>query len=165
MKKTRSFYLVLFIGIGNTGFSQTAKKIDVIAYYTGDEQQIDHYPVSKLSHIIFSFCHLKDGQLHVDNARDTATIRHLVSLKKQYPSLKIMLSLGGWSGCEPCSEAFSTAKGMALFVCSVKEVNDYFGTDGIDLDWEYPAIEGYPGHIYQVSDRENFTALIQELRN
>ncbi|SEN38000.1 chitinase [bacterium A37T11] len=162
--KTRSIYLLFFIGVWSTGFAQKTKKIDVIAYYTGDQQEIDHYAVSKLSHIIFSFCHLKDGKLYVSNARDTATIQHLVSLKKQYPTLKIMLSLGGWSGCEPCSEAFSTLKGRALFARSVKEVNDYFGTDGIDLDWEYPAIEGYPGHLYQLSDRENFTALIQELR-
>lgn len=160
--------IVLFVSIiGLTILdvvAQQTRDFSVIAYYTGGDKEIDNYQVGQLTHIIFSFCHLKDGRLHVDNARDTATIRRLVSLKKQYPTLKVMLSLGGWGGCEPCSDAFSTQAGRSLFARSVKEVNDYFGTDGIDLDWEYPAIEGHPGHPYQAADRANFTALVGSLR-
>jgi chitinase len=37
-------------------------------------------------------------------------------------------------------------------------------TDGIDLDWEYPAIAGPPGHPYGPADRHNFTLLVQALR-
>jgi chitinase len=136
----------------------------VIAYYTGDAKVIDTYAVDKLSHIIFSFCHLKDGKLSVDKSQDSLTIKHLVSLKKQNPKLKIMLSLGGWGGCEPCSEGFSTLPARKKFAKSVKQLNDYFGTDGIDLDWEYPTIEGHPGHLYQPADYDNFTSLVKELR-
>ena len=39
-----------------------------------------------------------------------------------------------------------------------------FGADGIDLDWEYPAIQGCPDHPFMPEDRENFTSLVQELR-
>lgn len=144
--------------------AQVDNDFSVIAYYTGNDKQIDQFEVTKLSHIIFSFCHLEDGELHVDNAKDSTTIKYLVSLKKRHPKLKIMLSLGGWGGCAPCSEAFSTAAGRTKFARSVKKVNDYFQTDGIDLDWEYPTIEGHPGHLYQAQDKQNFTALIQELR-
>jgi chitinase len=38
------------------------------------------------------------------------------------------------------------------------------GIDGIDIDWEYPAVEGYPGHRFTLADRHNFTLLIRELR-
>lgn len=148
-----------------TGTSaRPADSFAVIAYYTGDSQTIARYNPGKLTHLIFSFCHLKDGRLNVANARDTTTIHHLVSLKKNYPRLKIMLSLGGWGGCAPCSEAFSTEQGRRKFARSVKELNDYFGTDGIDLDWEYPTIPGYPGHLYQSADRPNFTELVKVLR-
>ncbi len=146
------------------GIGQPARDFSVIAYYTGDDQTIDRYPVDKLTHIIFSFGHLKEGRFHINSKRDTITIKHLVGLKTANPNLKIMLSLGGWGGCEPCSDAFSTAAGRVLFAESVKEVNDYFGTDGIDLDWEYPAIEGFPEHPFKPEDRENFTALVVELR-
>lgn len=145
-------------------FAQKKQDFSVIAYYTGDDQQIDQFEVNKLSHIIFSFCHLKNNRLQVDNAKDSITIKHLVALKKINPRLKVMLSLGGWGGCEPCSEAFSTAEGRTTFAQSVKEINDYFETDGIDLDWEYPTIEGHPGHLYQAADKQHFTALVEVLR-
>jgi len=147
---------------------QPAKKntaIAVIAYYSGNDSVIDQYPVEKLTHIIFSFCHLKGNRLAVDDARDSATIRKLVSLKSRNSSLKIMLSLGGWGGCKTCSDVFSTADGRREFARSVKEINDFFHTDGIDLDWEYPAISGYPGHTFRPEDRANFTSLVIQLRD
>jgi len=155
---------LLCLGLTST-FAQKNKKMDIIAYYTGDSNLIDQYEVGKLNQIIFSFCHLKDGKLSVDSAKDSLTIKHLVSLKAKNPQLKIILSLGGWGGCEPCSQAFSTAEGRLKFAKSVKEVSDYFKVDGLDLDWEYPAIEGLPGHLYQAVDKPNFTELVKILRS
>lgn len=160
--------LLVMQGCAQQGENDTETARDdfsVIAYYVGDDQTIDRYEVDRLTHIIFSFSHLKDGLLHVRNQRDSTAIKHLVSLKEKHPHLKIMLSLGGWGGCEPCSEAFSTDEGRLRFAQSVKETNDYFGTDGIDLDWEYPAIPGHPGHPYMPEDRENFTELVVALRD
>lgn len=164
MKRLKLLVLFLLCCFATNTFAQSSKKIDVIAYYTGDDKLINEYDVSKLTHIIFSFCHLKDGKLSVDTPKDSIAIKHLVGLKKTYPKLKVMLSLGGWAGCEPCSEVFSTAQGRNVFAKSVKEVNDYFKTDGLDLDWEYPAIEGLPGHLYQAADKPNFTELVKALR-
>ncbi|WP_268846501.1 glycoside hydrolase family 18 protein [Flavobacterium aestivum] len=144
--------------------AQKAKNLDIIAYYTGDDKLINEFEVNKLTHIIYSFCHLKEGKLNVDTSKDSLAIKYLVSLKSKNPQLKVMLSLGGWSGCAPCSEAFSTPKGREVFAQSVKEVNDYFKCDGLDLDWEYPTIEGYPGHLFQAADKGNFTELIKILR-
>jgi chitinase len=140
------------------------KKFEVIAYYAGDPATMDSFPVEKLTQIIFSFCHLKGNRLYVSNARDSTTIRNLVLLKKRNPGLKILLSMGGWGGCLTCSAVFSTPEGRKEFAESVKEVNDYFQTDGIDLDWEYPAIQGPPDHPFSAADKLNFTALLQELR-
>ena len=160
-------YLKLFFFLCVASLSASAqgqKNLSVIAYYTGDDKKIDEFEVNKLTHIIYSFCHLKEGKLSVGNAQDSLAIKNLVSLKDKNPKLKIMLSLGGWGGCAPCSEVFSTAAGRKIFAASVKEVNDYFKTDGIDLDWEYPTIEGAPGHLYQAADKKNFTELIIILR-
>ncbi len=157
-----SLLLFSFIRSINKNEKQT---LSVIAYYSGDSKTIEHYPVEKLTHIIYSFCHLRGNKLSVDNAGDSATIKKIVSLKKRNPGLKVLLSLGGWGGCEFCSPVFANDAGRKEFAKSVKELNDYFQTDGIDLDWEYPAIEGYPGHAYQVADRPNFTALVKALRS
>ena len=165
MKQLNLIALFLLCCFCSTTFAQKNKKMDIIAYYTGDDKLINEYEVSKLNQIIFSFCHLKDGKLSVDSPKDSITIKHLVSLKASNPQLKILLSLGGWGGCEPCSSAFSTPEGRLTFAKSVKEVSTYFKVDGLDLDWEYPAIEGLPGHLFQPADKPNFTELIKILRS
>ncbi|WPO78836.1 glycoside hydrolase family 18 protein [Flavobacterium sp. KACC 22761] len=165
MKQLNLITILFFLVLSTNSFAQKNKKLDIIAYYTGDSNLIDQYEVNKLDQIIFSFCHLRDGKLSVDSPKDSLTIKHLVSLKAKNPQLKIILSLGGWGGCEPCSAAFSTAEGRLKFAKSVKEVSDYFKVDGLDLDWEYPSIEGLPGHLYQAADKPNFTDLLKILRS
>jgi chitinase len=154
---------IVFLVFSTTVICQQ-RPLAVIAYYAGNAQQADSFAVEKLSHIIFSFCHLNGNKLNVRNARDTSVIQKLVSLKARNPSMKVLLSLGGWGGCETCSSIFSNKKNRKAFALSVKELSIYFGTDGIDLDWEYPAIAGFPGHQYKPEDRKNFTALVKQLR-
>lgn len=162
---------LLLLAFAINAFSQRqAKKnnagrsLAVIAYYAGPAAQVDSFAAEKLTHIIFSFCHLQGNKLAVDNAGDTTTIQRLVALKSRNPQLKVLLSLGGWGGCETCSEVFSTADARREFSASVKHLLDYFKADGIDLDWEYPAITGYPGHRFVPEDKPNFTKLVAQLR-
>ncbi len=140
------------------------KPFNVIAYYTGGPYTADSFEIGKLTHIIFSFCHLKGNRLNVSNSSDTTTIQKLVALKQSNPQLKVMLSLGGWGGCASCSDVFNSKDGRKEFAASVKEILDYFSADGIDLDWEYPTIAGYPGHVFRLEDKDNFTDLIRRLR-
>jgi chitinase len=163
----RANYLLLGLGIlfsFSSTWAQKKSSFCVTGYFAGRTEYLDSFPVGKLTHIIFSFGHLKGNHLSINNAGDTATIRKMVLLKRKYPELKVILSLGGWGGCKDCSDVFSTEKGRKEFAMSVKNLTDYYKTDGIDLDWEYPSIQGYPGHKYQPADRENFTALIIALR-
>jgi chitinase len=153
---------IFFCAIICKGIAQNPPVI--IAYYAGGANRVDSFEVEKLTHMIYSFCHLKGNRLNVDDAGDTLTIQKMVKLKARNPKLKILLSLGGWGGCKMCSEVFSTAAGRDEFSASVKELTDYFKTDGIDLDWEYPAISGYPGHRFVPEDKQNFTALCISLR-
>jgi chitinase len=160
---------LLTIALNVFAQSQTKKtgnkqSLAVIAYYAGQAAQVDSFAAEKLTHIIFSFCHLKGNKLVIDNARDTVTIQRLVALKKRNPQLKVLLSLGGWGGCETCSDVFSTAKGREEFAQSVKNLLNYTKTDGLDLDWEYPAIQGPPGHKFMPEDKPNFTQLVTQLR-
>jgi len=107
----------------------------------------------------YSFCYLKGRRLYASR-KDSITIRKLVSLKRRCPSLKVLLSLGGWGGCRNCSVVFSTDEGRVAFARSVRELMDYFDADGIDLDWEFPTLGGYPGHPFSTADKENFTQLL-----
>lgn len=159
---SRTLFLIVFSSLLVP--AARSQSLAVIGYYAGRSTAVDSFPTEKLTHIIFSFCHLNGNHLSVSNGRDSATIVSLVALKKHHPDLKVILSLGGWGGCKTCPDVFSTEKGRAEFVRSLKDLTSYFHTDGIDLDWEYPALENVPGYPYYPEDKDHFTALIRLLR-
>ncbi|WP_238582393.1 glycoside hydrolase family 18 protein [Cellvibrio sp. OA-2007] len=136
----------------------------IIAYYMGDGSDLQRYNFNQMTHIIYSFLHLNGNELSFDGDQDKQALQRLVALKQQYPHLKVMLSLGGWGGCETCSDIFNTAENRQAFAKSTLAIIKEYQADGIDLDWEYPTIAGFPGHKFAPHDRANFTALIQELR-
>ncbi len=142
----------------------TAPNFDIIAYYNGDGSDLEKYKWEQMTQVIYSFCHLKGKKLAVDDAKDSLVILKLVAYKRENPKLKVLLSLGGWGGCKTCSDVFSTAAGSLEFAQSVKKLMKEYGADGIDLDWEYPGIEGFPEHPYKPEDKQNFTQLVEILR-
>ncbi|MFC3561909.1 glycoside hydrolase family 18 protein [Pedobacter jamesrossensis] len=164
-KQLYSFYLIICIClIGLKLQAQKTVKPNVIAYYTGNNSVIDSFPIEKISHLIYSFGHLKGDSLNIRSAKDSALIARMVGLKTRNPALKVMIAMGGWSACATCSEVFSRADGRKTFAKTTKALLDYFKADGIDIDWEYPAVAGFPGHRYTADDKHNFTLLIEELR-
>jgi chitinase len=136
----------------------------VIAYYATKTLDLDSFPTDKLTHIIFSFCHLRGNRMIVTSAYDSTIINRIVGLKTRNSRLKVILSMGGWAGCRTCSSVFSTKKGRRQFSRSVRQLTDFFHTDGIDLDWEYPALPSVPGYPFSPDDKQHFTLLLQKLR-
>src|SRR5688500_4229687 len=162
--RSRIVLLLLVCGITTFSFGQR-NNFTVTAYYFGGPEKVDSLALDKLTHIIFSFCHLTGNKLTVDDEKDSLAIKKLVAAKKRNASLKVLLSLGGWGGCKTCSDVFSSAAARKEFSQSVLDLCKSYGTDGIDLDWEYPVVEGYPEHPYKPEDKANFTALVRELRS
>lgn len=136
----------------------------IIAYYTGSGSAIKQWPVNKLTHIIFSFLKIQNDTLTFHNQGQDSSLQQLVELKKENPQLKIMVSVGGWSGCSFCSELFASDEHRKNFARTTVALFKQYGIDGLDLDWEYPAIEGFPGHKYDAADKDNFTELVKALR-
>ena len=163
VKRLLIFLLVCVLNIQAAVAQSYEKK--VIAYYSGSLEDLDRYDATKITHIIYCFGHLSGNQIKIGSSRDTLMVQKMVGLKTRNPSLKVLLSLGGWGGCAPCSDVFNSVKGRKDFALSVKSLNAYLGADGIDLDWEYPTIPGYPEHTYRSEDKANFTALLTELRS
>ncbi|HSZ72467.1 MAG TPA: glycoside hydrolase family 18 protein [Cytophagaceae bacterium] len=142
----------------------SSKKMDIIAYYYGDSSGFKTYDTKQLTHIIYSFLQLKGNKIAFNKPADSLAVVKLVSLKEEHPSLKVLISMGGWGSCETCSDVFSTEQGRTAFSQSVKNMLEATHTDGIDLDWEYPSIEGFPGHRFTPEDKHNFTLLLETLR-
>jgi chitinase len=157
--------IILSVVLFHSSAAQKKKKIAVIAYYAGRPTAVDSFPIEKITHIIFCFSHLRNDSMSIGSARDSAIIENMVKLKSRNPHLKVMLSLGGWGGCQYCSPVFADSLQRKTFAKTAKDLTDYFHTDGIDIDWEYPAVAGFPGHQYMKEDRANFTKLMRDLRS
>ncbi|CAA0124395.1 Chitinase A [BD1-7 clade bacterium] len=88
-----------------------------------------------------------------------------MELKKAYPHLKIVPSIGGWTLSDPFFH-FGNTVYRDRFVESVGEfLQTWKFFDGIDIDWEFPGGFGAtPGLGNAASDGRTYVLLMQELR-
>ncbi len=89
----------------------------------------------------------------------------LKRLKAKYPHLKTIISVGGWTWSNRFSDMAADEKTRKVFAESTVAFLRAYGFDGVDLDWEYPGVETIPGGSYRPEDKQNFTLLLQDVRN
>jgi len=138
----------------------------IIAYVGGFRGLIntDSIDVWRLSHINYAFVDIKDNRawLHFE-ATDTTNLRKLSGLKNINPKLKILISVGGWTWSKNFSDAVLTDTSRLNFARSAVAIVSKYNIDGIDIDWEYPAMAG-DSNIYRPEDKQNYTLLFRDLR-
>jgi chitinase len=133
-------------------------------YYTRWENfKPDSLPYDKLTHIIFSFTEVIDNEMKFPEDTLDLMLKALVKQKKKHPHLKVMVACGGWAGSGGFSEMARTPETRKKFVDSVVKFIKKYKLDGLDIDWEYPGLPGM-GNPFIPEDKENFTALMCELR-
>lgn len=114
-----------------------------------------------VTHINYAFGHVNDrfDGVRIDNEE---RLRSIVELKKQKPSLRVMLSIGGW-GSGGFSEMAADETTRKAFAADCHRVVQTFGLDGIDMDWEYPT-SSQSGISSTPHDMDNFTLLMRDIR-
>jgi chitinase len=129
-----------------------------------------------------------DAASSVDGVADTwdqplkGNFNQLKELKRKYPNLRVLISLGGWTYSKNFSDAALTAASRQALVSSCLDLyikgnlpqigGDPAGGagsaagvfDGIDIDWEWPGSEGNTGNVIRPQDKQNFTLMAQEFR-
>ena len=135
-----------------------------MAYFVAvDDYKPENVPVEKLTHIIYSFSNVIDGLMKFrDPEASEEKLKELVSQKSRNPDLKVMIACGGW-GADGFSDMASTAENRKAFVQSTIDFIEKYQLDGVDIDWEYPAIPA-AGTGARDEDKQNFTLLMKELR-
>ena len=72
------------------------------------------------------------------DVHNTARLQKILDLKKENPSLKVVLSMGGANAEGGWAEMTGNDSLRASFVADCKRVVDEYGLDGLDFDWEFP---------------------------
>ena len=147
----------------------------IVGYFTSwgiyeRDYQAGDVPGDKLTHVNYAFANIDKDTLECirgDIWSDDATLRQFPNVKEQFPHLKMLISIGGWTWSGRFSDAALTEESrqrfvkscVNLFLIRYKEV-----FDGVDIDWEFPVSGGMPGNVERPEDRRNFTLLLQEFR-
>ncbi|WP_182897787.1 glycoside hydrolase family 18 protein [Microbispora sp. H10830] len=117
-----------------------------------------------------------DGIADSDDQPLKGNLGQLKKLKARHPGLKVLISLGGWTGSKYFSDAVLTPESRAKLAASCVGLwlkGDLPGLppgaaagvfDGIDLDWEWPGSAGNDGNVIRPEDKQNFTLFLAELR-
>ena len=85
-------------------------------------------------------------------------------MKDKNPNLKVLFAVGGWTaGGWIFSDMAQTRERRQMFIESAVHFLNYFGLDGIDLDWEFPAYDMLPEEPTDPLDREHFSLLMKEM--
>jgi chitinase len=126
-------------------------------------EQIDPF---LCTHVIYSFAKVTGNSLAPYEWNDLSEpwmrgmYERTIDLKKQNPSLKVLLAVGGWThGSGPFSVMVNNPTSRAAFVQNAKKYIVQNKFDGLDLDWEYPGSR----ENSQPSDKQAFTELCKEL--
>ena len=163
---TKWLLIILFLSLMSLS-SNTIKRQDapivVMAYYVAEkEYNPSALPLDQLTHIIFSFTNVIDGEMKFGNDEAAKKLKQLVAQRKSHPHLKVMIACGGW-GADGFSDMAHTAENRSKFIQSVIKFNKEFQLDGLDIDWEYPGIPAAKT-MARKEDKQNFTLLMKELR-
>ena len=137
----------------------------VIAYVFPQHQVIQPGEIAagKLTRINYAFANLQGGKIVNGFADDEQNIPALVALKKENPSLTVLVSVGGWLWSGNFSDMALTRDSREVFIDSVVAFLDKYHLDGLDIDWEYPGMVGAGNH-FRPEDKQNYTELMKELR-
>ncbi|WP_163508728.1 glycosyl hydrolase family 18 protein [Fodinicola acaciae] len=122
-----------------------------------------------------------DGVGDVWNQPIAGNFNQLLKLKKKYPHLKILMSLGGWTYSKFFSDAAATdasrkklvSSCISMFIKGNLPAQGGYGGDGtakglfdgFDIDWEYPGGGGHLGNHASAADKQDFTLLLAEFRS
>ena len=170
-----SFLLLLFCGILFSSCTKSEDRSDegvqkkpvVIGYVGGFHGllDVDNIEANKLTHINYAFVDIKNGKTFLSNEKtDSTNFRKLNLLKRKNPDLKILISIGGWAWSENFSDAVRTDSSRKIFATSSVDIIKKYGLDGVDIDWEYPALPGEEGNVFRPEDKQNYTLMFESIR-
>jgi chitinase len=146
--------------------SSTANAPQIIAYIfpRGRPLQASEITAGNLTRINYAFANINGGRIVTGSSADEENFATLVSLKQKNPSLRVLVSVGGWLWSGNFSDIALTQASRSLFIDSAAEFIGRYKLDGLDIDWKYPGQVG-AGNRFRPEDKRTYTLLLKELRH
>nr|WP_241426821.1 glycosyl hydrolase family 18 protein [Dysosmobacter acutus] len=164
--------LALFVLPASAGTAYPSESRAVVGYYASwaayQGVTPDQLPGDQLTHINYAFAAIdpNDSTLLLENPeQDRKNLKLLRALREKHPHLKLLISVGGWDDSLYFSNAAATAQRRERFAQSCLDFLLEHGLDGVDIDWEYPVSGGPSGMVHRPQDKQNFTLLLQAVRD
>jgi chitinase len=168
----------------------SAEKLTVINYFFAVPQPDSSGNIVLRFNSYSAYQEMYSKEMSIDGIADLpdqplrGNFNQLRKLKKKYPHIKVLLSIGGWGGSQYFSDLALTKESREKFINSCIDLfadgnlpvesnadmpaggkSSAKGVfDGFDLDWEFPISGGPEGTHYHPNDRENHTALFADFR-
>lgn len=105
-----------------------------------------------------------DSTLQVNPIKELYLSKELVTLRHNYPNLKINLAIGGW-GADGFSDMAITKETRSIFINGIASQLKTYDLDGVDIDWEYPTLDNSGLIKARPEDTENFILLMKEIHS
>ena len=161
------FLICTGVAFGASGFCapRTPEKLEVTGYVftRGAALTPAQVDAKYLTRINYAFANIQGGRMVLGAPADAQNYAQLTALRSSNPRLTVLVSVGGWLWSTNFSDMALTVESRRVFEESVMEFLAQYDLDGLDIDWEYPGLAG-AGHPFRAEDKQNFTALLAELR-
>lgn len=114
----------------------------------------------KATDIVYYLSIYVQGDTTLQMSNDALTPEHILQAKSVNPSLRVLATLVGDNrgdkvGAREFANAVSTPEKRSELCSKIRKSLDYYGFDGVDINWEYPQNE---------ADMANEVNFIRELR-
>ncbi len=123
-------------------------------------------PAENLTHINYAFANVANGIVtNMEGSADRDSVNFLIlqGLKERNPDLKVLVSIGGWTHSKGFSDAVLTKESRKKLTASGIDFLLKYQLDGLDFDWEYPALQG-DNNVVRQEDKGNFVAMLKSFR-
>ncbi len=173
--------------VKQVGKSGAADKLTVLIYAFCEPAPDSTGAIEpKFKNAYEAYQQIYSADMSIDGVADDSTqalrgqFNQLKKLKAQHSKLKVLISIGGWTGSGYFSDALLTQQTREKFADAIIDryilgnlpvVNGAGGKgvaahifDGIDIDWEYPIHDGLDGNHHDSNDNNNLSAFYSLMR-
>lgn len=114
--------------------------------------------------IFFAFCiPSASGTLLFNDPTYSPSILKSLVTAAHSNSVRVVLSVGGWSGSQNFSSVLASPALRSTLVDSCVQIVKMYDLDGLDIDYEYPGEPG-AGNKYAEGDVANLLGFLKALR-